>query len=487
MAKISQIEQLNRVVDAVLAHPASARATGGAKSQSLARIAAGLRGLPREDFKQRLMADLEGRVQMSSVAKPAVEVRTTAVPRLTFKDAAKAIAFYQRAFDAREVFRFEVGGGVAHAEIAIGDSILHLSEEWPEGRRFSAETLGNSPVWLSICTADVDAFAATAIAAGMEVKRPIQDQFYGRRDVLLTDPFGYIWNIYTVKEEMSVEEMHRRMEALPKGPEASKTPPAPKKPAVSTGVPFKRPGFRAITPYILVPGASQFIEFLKSAFGAEEMGRVPLPNGKIMHAEVKLGDSMIELSDGNEQYAPTPTTIHLTVPDPHVAHRNAVNAGGLSLYEPSMQFFGEFEGGIRDPFGNEWYITPQSEKYPHPAVQPYLHLNGADKMLPFLEQAFGAIVEGVHKWPGGAIAHATLRIGDGELEIDEAFRANRQSQCHLHLYVPDADAMYTQAVRAGATSVEAPVDKPYGDRVAFVRDAWGNSWFIATHVKDVKF
>jgi PhnB protein len=486
MAKNSQSEQLNRIVDAVLAQPASARATGDAKSKSLARIALGLRGLPREDFKQRLKAGLEGRKQMSSAAKPAVEVRTTAAPRLTFKDAAKAIEFYKRAFGARETFRFEVGGGIAAAEIAIGDSILMLKEEWPEGGRFSAETLGNSPVWLTIRTGDVDAFAKIAIAAGMKVKRPIQDQFYGHRDVLLADPFGYTWNVYTVKEEMSVEEMHRRMQATT-GPETSKARPAPEERAISTGVPFQRPGFRAISPYVLVPGASQFIEFLKVAFGGQEIGRVPLPNGKIMHAEVKLGDSTIELSDGNEQYAPSPVTIHLTLPDAEAAYRNAVKAGALSLYEPSMQFFGEYEGGVRDPFGNEWYITPPAEKYPHPTVQPYLHLHDAERMIDFIEKAFSGKAEGVHKWPGGAIAHATVLIGDGEMEIDEAFRANRQAPCHLHLYVPDTDAVYAQALRAGATTIEAPTDKPYGDRTAGVRDAWGNSWFIATHIKDVSF
>ena len=487
MPKISLSEQFDRIVDAVLAQTASARAAGRAKSKGSARIAMGLLGLPRDDFKQLLKADLEGRKHMSSVAQPVTEARTTAAPRLTFKDAAKAIEFYKRAFGARETFRFEVGGGIAQAEIAIGDSTFFLTEEWPDGGRFSAETLGNSPVWLTICTGHVDSFARIAIAAGMKVKRPIQDQFYGHRDVLLTDPFGYTWSVFTVKEEMSIEEMHRRMQATPAAPETSKAPPAHETRAVSTGVPFKRPGFRAVSPYILVPGASQFIEFLKAAFGGQETGRVPLPNGKIMHAEVRLGDSTIELSDGNDQFSPTPVTIHLTVPDPEAAHRSAVNAGGLSLYEPSMQFFGEYEGGIRDPFGNEWYITPPAEKYPHPTVQPYLHLYGADKMLPFLEQAFSGKVEGVHKWPGGAIAHAAIRIGDGELEIDEAFRANRQTQCHLHLYVPDTDAIYAQALRAGATTIEAPSDKPYGDRSAGVRDAWGNSWFIATHIKDVSF
>ncbi len=259
------------------------------------------------------------------------------------------------------------------------------------------------------------------------------------------------------------------------------------KPEAAKPVPYIRAGFLTITPYILVGGAAKFIDFLVEAFGAVEKGRVPMPDGKIMHAEVKLGDSTIELSDGNEQYAPSPVTIHLTVPDAEAAYRRALKAGAISLYEPGMQFWGENESGVRDPFGNELYITPPAKKYPHPTVQPYLHLHGAAKMIPFLEQAFGAKAEGVHEWPGGAIAHATVLIGDGQIEIDEAFRANRQSPCHLHLYVPDTDAVYAQALRAGATSIEAPNDKPYGDRSAGVRDAWGNSWFIATHIKDVAF
>ncbi len=159
---------------------------------------------------------------MSTSPKPVAGIRATVSPRLTFKDAAKAIRFYERALGARETFRFEVDGRIAHADIAIGDSLLMLAEEWPEGERFSAETLGNSPVWLSLQVGDVDAFAERAIAAGMKVKRPIQNQFYGHREGLLTDPFGYTWNVFTVTEEMSVEEMHRRMEALTAGPKGGK-------------------------------------------------------------------------------------------------------------------------------------------------------------------------------------------------------------------------------------------------------------------------
>ncbi|HVB07549.1 MAG TPA: VOC family protein [Candidatus Acidoferrales bacterium] len=256
------------------------------------------------------------------------------------------------------------------------------------------------------------------------------------------------------------------------------------KPEAAKSVNYIREGFHTITPYILVSDAAKFMDFVKAAFGVEEKLRFPAPNGKIMHAEMKIGDSMIELSDGNEQYGASPVTIHLTVPDAEAAYRSALRAGAISLYEPADQFWGEYEGGVRDPFGNEWYIASPAAGYTQPTVQPYLHLHGAEKMIPFLEAAFGAKAEGVHKWPGGAIAHATILIGNGQIEIDEAFRANRQSPCHLHLYVRDTDAVYAQALRAGATSTEAPNDKPYGDRAAGVRDAWGNSWFIATHIKD---
>jgi uncharacterized glyoxalase superfamily protein PhnB len=75
-----------------------------------------------------------------------------------------------------------------------------------------------------------------------------------------------------------------------------------------------------------------------------------------------------------------------------------------------------------------------------------------------------------------------MRIGNATLELDEAHGEFQPMPCHLHVYVPDTDVAYAQALRAGATSIEAPEDKPYGDRSAGVKDAWGNSWFIATYL-----
>lgn len=487
-------EKLNRAIEAMLAYGGPAAVTSpDAELAPFVRVAAELRALPRESFKEHLRAELERRSAVSTAAQPSAKVRTTASSRLTFKDVGKALEFYQRAFGAREIFRFKVGGNVAHAEIAIGDFAFHLSEEWPEGGRFSAETLGNSPVWLSISVGDVDAFAGNAITAGMKVKRAMQDQFYGKRDILLTDPFGYTWNVNTVKEEMPVEEMQRRYEEILKQSSESEEGKMASNAegSAAKAVPYIREGFHTITPYVLVNGAAKFIDFLKEAFGAEEKGRVPVPSGKIMHAEVKVGDSMIEMSDGNEQYGPSPVALHYYVDDVDAAYARAMGAGAISTHAPVDQPYGDREAGIKDPFGNFWFIATPKSYTPFPgqmnAIQPYLFLRDAEKMAGFLESAFGAKAEGVHKSPEGTVAHATIRIGDNTLEFSEAHGEWQPSACHLHLYVPDTDAVYAQALRAGATTIEAPSDKPYGDRSAGVRDPWGNSWFIATHMKDVAF
>src|SRR4029077_20041254 len=116
------------------------------------------------------------------------------------------------------------------------------------------------------------------------------------------------------------------------------------------------------------------------------------------------------------------------------------------------------------------------------SVQPYLHLQEAHEFIPFAEAVFGAVAEGVATSEDGKVLHATIRIGtSGTLEIDEASGENAPSPCYLHVYVPDADAVYARAMQAGATSVEAPNDKPYGERSAGIKDPFGNVWWAATY------
>jgi PhnB protein len=252
------------------------------------------------------------------------------------------------------------------------------------------------------------------------------------------------------------------------------------------GLYYMRPGLTAITPYIVINRAAEFIEFLKSAFGGVERLRVPTPDGKIMHAEVEIGNGAIEVGDANEQYPSAPTDIHLYVDDPDVTFARALEAGGTSIYPPTDDHpSGDRWGALKDQFGNNWYIAKPRDWTPGPeglrSVQPYLHLRGADKMIPFMEAAFGAETIGLHKSPEGIVHHATIRIGNATLEIDEAHGEYQPKPCHLHVYVPDTDAIYAQALRAGATPIEPPRDAPYGDRAAGVKDMFGNSWFIATY------
>src|SRR6202167_2158504 len=234
MANQSLSEQLDKIVEALVARPRVApqrRETKiGANLQALAQIAAQLRDLPGANFKARLKLDLERRTSMASKPVTATEVRQTAVPYICVRDAGAAIDFYKNVFGATEVMRL-VGPDkkIGHAEIRLGNSVMYLSDEFPDHGALSPQTLGGSPVKMRISVDDVDAVAARGVAAGAKEVRPVEDQFYGERSGQFADPFGYIWNISTVKEELSGAEMQKRMDALMKKG-ASPTAPAAVKP-----------------------------------------------------------------------------------------------------------------------------------------------------------------------------------------------------------------------------------------------------------------
>jgi uncharacterized glyoxalase superfamily protein PhnB len=257
----------------------------------------------------------------------------------------------------------------------------------------------------------------------------------------------------------------------------------------TAGVKPIREGFRTITPYLLVEGAAKWIDFVKQAFGAEEILRVARPDGGILHAEVKIGDSMVEMADASGQFPATRTAIHLYVPDADSVYRSALQAGATSLYDPVDQEYGDREGGVKDLFGNNWYIGTHRGRTHVPeglrGVTACLHPRGAGKLIDFLKQAFGAEEAARYESPEGAIVHAKVRIGDSILEIGEAHGQFRPTTSLIHLYVPDADAVYKRALQAGASPVFAPRDEPYGDRASCVSDSFGNMWCIATHIKDV--
>src|SRR5271165_524726 len=480
MPKRSLFDQLDEAITQLLAGSQPSAEQMDPEIAPLVRIASELRDLPRTEFMERLKTDLKRSTAMATTTEPVAAVRTVASPRIAFKNAAKAIDFYKAAFGAKETMRFEVEGKVAHAEIMIGDSVLMLSEEWPEGGRFSVETLGKSPITLQLMVPDVDAFVERAVAAGAKVKRPVANQFYGRREGIVDDPFGYSWAVSTVTEEMSVEEMHRRMHA--------EDTEQPKRPAVD---PIPK-GYRTLTPYVVAQDAAGLIDFVKQAFGAEESFRSIGSAGGI-HAEVRVGDSILMVGGGGPRLKwagkPKQFGFHYYVPDCDATYKRALAAGATSVNEPKEQEYGERSASVKDAAGNYWYIaTRRAGDYKWegaPDIQPYLHPLRAEPVIDFLKRAFNAEDLGRYATPDGVIQHVTMKIGNSHLEMGEAHAQYQPMQGMFYLYVPNCDAVYLRAVAAGGKSIMEPTDHPYGDRSGAVQDAFGNEWWIATHIKDV--
>ncbi len=245
---------------------------------------------------------------------------------------------------------------------------------------------------------------------------------------------------------------------------------------------FKRAGFHTVTPYLMVKPAVEMVEFVKEAFGAIEALRFGSASG--LHCEVKIGDSTV-LIVGGPGLDPRPASIHFYVSDVDDVYARAVAAGATSLAEPSDQEYGERIAAVKDIGGNEWYIAKPFDSTPVADlhnVTIYFHPVGAPKFIDFLQQAFGAQVVERHQSPEGFVYHAKVRLGDSIVEMGEAHDQWQPKQSSIYMYVEDVDATYRQALNAGATSISAPADQPYGDRTASINDEFGNVWQLATRL-----
>lgn len=128
--------------------------------------------------------------------------------------AADAIEFYKDILGATERMRFERSGRIGHCELEIGDSLLMVSDEFPEMDFRSPEFIGGTPVSLVIYVADVDATFAAALAAGATESRPVEDQFHGDRSGEFIDPWGHRWAVMSHIEDVDDAEINRRVEAM---------------------------------------------------------------------------------------------------------------------------------------------------------------------------------------------------------------------------------------------------------------------------------
>lgn len=121
-------------------------------------------------------------------------------------------------------------------------------------------------------------------------------------------------------------------------------------------------GFHAVTPYLTVRGAAKVIEFLKKAFGAQTVFEpMKRPDGSIMHAELKIGDSRVMVGEANEQCQPTQAQLYFYVPDADATYQRAIAAGATSGTAPADMFYGDRSGSVKDPAGNTWFIATHKE------------------------------------------------------------------------------------------------------------------------------
>ncbi len=470
----ARFEQFDQAIDALLA----GSTPEPREFEPFLAVASSLRGLPRENFKARLKSELE---RKSSMATQAAVAPQTAKAHLRMKNAGAAIEFYKNAFGAREVMRFDVHGAIAYAEIAIGNSVISFGEASPEAGYPGPDSLGGSPVNMDLEVDDVDASVARAVAAGAKIVRPVIDEFYGVRVGHVADPFGYTWALRKQTEEISVEEMHRRFEAM-----MSEAPPEP------AGVNPIPKGYHTITPYLVAQNADALIAFVKETFGGVENFRAIGPAGGI-HTEVRVGDSMLMIGGGGPGLAwrgeAIPTALHVYVEDVDAVHARAVAAGASVIQPPTDQEYGERSSSLKDAAGNHWYIaTAKGSSYIPEGlrnVNIYLHPLRAEPVIGFLKKAFGAAELARYASPDGVIHHAQVRIGDSILEMGEAHGPYQPMPTMFHLYVPNVDELYRRAISAGGLSISEPTDQPYGDRSAGIKDAFGNQWYIATHIRDV--
>lgn len=119
----------------------------------------------------------------------------------------------------------------------------------------------------------------------------------------------------------------------------------------------KPEGYTSVSPYLIVDGAGRTIEFLVRAFGATELRRFPDEAGRVVHAEVRIDDTVLMVADGADGWPPVPAHVHVYVPDVDAVYRRALEAGGTSVQEPVKKDDEDRRGGVKDPGGTTWWIA----------------------------------------------------------------------------------------------------------------------------------
>ena len=320
MAERALSGRLDRMVDTILTRGDATAALQDPELAPLASVVLEMRHYPNPEFTARLRARLKGRTTMSTTLTAAPPTTTTAregfttiTPYIRARDEG-VTTFLKQVFGAVETETTTTPSGV-HRELRVGDSMIMVGEGGWEG------VPPIRPAAYHVFVDDVDATFARALAAGGTSLGEPADRPYGERSGFIQDPAGNYWYIG--------------------------------RPLTGPVVPA---GLSTVTPYLHPVGAPAYIEFLKQAFGAVEEARHLGPGGRVMHAQVRIGNAAIELGEPDPAL-PMPTTFYLYVDDADALYARAVAAGATSLAPPTDQWYGDRTASVQDATGNIWYIA----------------------------------------------------------------------------------------------------------------------------------
>ena len=307
---------------------------------------------------------------------PIPEMFGTITPQIAVDDVAAAMDFYVKAFGGTEVMRMPgPDGKLMHGEVTIGSSTI-MVDLTNEGVQ-SPTKVGGTPVTLHMFVANADEVFKAAIDAGGKELMPLEDMFWGDRYGEIEDPAGHRWAIATHVEDLTDEQMQQRsqmmMEEMAKAAKKKKKSKKAKEPAWKSvaGTPAKNPvpeEYRTVTIMLTVPDAAAAIDFYTNVLGGKERMRMPMPDGKLMHAEVDFDGSVIMLSDevsperkSAKSLGGSPMMIHHYTPDAQAAYDKATGAGAHSILEVQDMFWGDRYGAVVGPDGIAWGIATHIE------------------------------------------------------------------------------------------------------------------------------
>ena len=317
-------EQLDRAIDQLLLN-AQVVPESDTEIAELLGIATELRALPRADFKARLRSEflfpetVEEKPKTSSAAIR--EGFRTITPYLTVPDIFAEIEFLTKAFGAEGKVYGLGSAGDYHSEYRVGESMVMIG-----GGGGKSKWIGEpAPGSLHFYVKDVDDVYARSIEAGATSLMPPTDMSYGERGAAIEDVGGNHWYIATAFGDNHVPS-----------------------------------GLLDLMPYFNPQGAAKMMEFFKQAFAAEEIAIHRSPDGIVQHAEMRIGDSIVEMGEAHGPWQPRPMNFMVYVEDSDDWYRRALQAeGAIGISEPANQPYGSRTGTIQDPFGNTWYLSSE--------------------------------------------------------------------------------------------------------------------------------